>query len=299
MNFQDRVNFYIGKTSNETIKNSHLPYSENNGNKYFICNKSELISKSLKDRDIEPFQSLVNKCQITNKNLYLLVGDIHFDYQIKIFAKTRPSGTYNHILLKCFEKNRHWKDCLYKDELKFEQKINKLIWRGATTGGYFDENGILQTLREANRFSLVEKYYQDMSVDIGFGEILPQFYDSYMRLLKNKMSLQEMCEYKYILSVEGNDKDSGLNWKLRSKSLVVMPKPTITSWLMEETLIPNIHYIEIKNDFSDLIEKIDWCNDNPSVCKNIVYNANLYMEQFENKNIEEKLEEIVIKNYLK
>ena len=34
-----------------------------------------------------------------------------------------------------------------------------------------------------------------------------------------------------------------------------MPRPTITSWLMETTLIPNFHYILLKDDFSDLHSK--------------------------------------------
>ena len=34
------------------------------------------------------------------------------------------------------------------------------------------------------------------------------------------VGLEELLAYKYILSVEGNDKDSGINWKLDSKSLV-------------------------------------------------------------------------------
>ena len=34
-----------------------------------------------------------------------------------------------------------------------------------------------------------------------------------------------------------------------------MHKPKITSWFMEDKLISNYHYIEIKDDFSDLIDK--------------------------------------------
>ena len=106
-----------------------------------------------------------------------------------------------------------------------------------------------------------------------------------------------MLKYKYILSVEGNDKDSGLNWKLKSKSVVFMTKPRFISWLMEDHLTPNIHYIEIKNDFSDLLEKIEWCENNTDKCIEIVNNANNFMKQFENPYIEELIENEIFNIY--
>ena len=104
-------------------------------------------------------------------------------------------------------------------------------------------------------------------------------------------------KYKYILSVEGNDKDSGINWKLNSNSLVLMAKPRVTSWLMETTLIPNYHYVLLKDDFSDLYQKYIWCENNQNKCKKIIQNANLYMKQFKNESIEGKLEIDVLNKY--
>ena len=63
------------------------------------------------------------------------------------------------------------------------------------------------------------------------------------------------------MSIEGNDKDSGLQWKLNSNSVVFMPRPTKISWLMEDTLVPGKHYILIKDDFSDIDEKFKWCEN--------------------------------------
>ena len=91
--------------------------------------------------------------------------------------------------------------------------------------------------------------------------------------------IETVKKYKYIISVEGNDKDSGLNWKLQSNSVIFMPKPKITSWLMEELLIPNVHYIQLKDDFSDLGEKFEWCQGNQNKCKEIIRNANEYIFQ--------------------
>ena len=79
-----------------------------------------------------------------------------------------------------------------------------------------------------------------MQVLVLFIEILKRKYNKYV---KGKCNISKFLQYKYILSIEGNDKDSGLNWKLNSNSLVLMAKPRVTSWLMETKLIPNYHYI--------------------------------------------------------
>ena len=113
------------------------------------------------------------------------------------------------------------------------------------------------------------------------------------------MSIKEQLRYKYLLAVDGNDKASGLNWQLASKSLVMMAKPTKISWLMEDRLIPNVHYIQLKNDFSDLEDKIEWCESHPNDCQQMVNNANSFMSQFYNENMERYIETQVIVRYMK
>lgn len=299
MNIRDRINFYLGNCDNpEITTNIDLPVIKQGNNVYYIYNKTHKICNIIKNNYLYPLDTLINECKIINKNIYILVGDIYIDYKIKAFAKTRPSYTNSHVLLKCLNKPRHWTYFVHDDVLDFKKKLSKVVWRGSSTGADIDKNNHLVNIHEANRLVLVEKYFNNEDVDIGFSRVLPEFHKEYGHLIKNSMSLEEMCRYKYIISVEGNDKDSGLNWKLRSKSVVLMPKPTITSWLMEETLIPNIHYIEIKNDFSDLIDKIQWCNDNQQICQEIVSNANDYMKQFEDTDQELEIEKHIITKLL-
>ena len=78
-----------------------------------------------------------------------------------------------------------------------------------------------------------------------------------------------------------------------------MAKPSVDSWLMESTLIPNYHYILLKDDYSNVLEKVEWCNKNPEKCIQIIKNANQYMRQFENKKIEDLLEKNVLYLYIK
>jgi len=189
---------------------------------------------------------------------------------------------------------------MFDNDIPFQNKVGCALWRGATTG---------QVGRCANRFDLVEKYFDNHNkINIGFsniawgtvdtsGNIIN--YHSYAKWVKGKMSIKEQLRYKYLLAVDGNDKASGLNWQLASKSLVMMAKPTKISWLMEDNLIPNVHYIQLKNDFSDLEEKIEWCESHPNECQQMVNNANHFMSQFYNENMERYIESQVIVRYMK
>ena len=58
-------------------------------------------------------------------------------------------------------------------------------------------------------------------------------------------------------------------------------------------------YIQLKNDFSDLEEKIEWCESHPNDCQQMVNNANSFMSQFYNENMERYIETQVIVRYMK
>jgi hypothetical protein len=108
-----------------------------------------------------------------------------------------------------------------------------------------------------------------------------------------------MYKYKYIVSIEGNDKDSGINWKLASNSVILMKPPTFESWLMESYLQPYVHYVPLNNDFSNLDEIYQWCLNNDDKCKQIIKNANLFMNNFRNLDVEKNLINKIESNYFK
>lgn len=163
-----------------------------------------------------------------------------------------------------------------------------MFWRGATTG---------QPNRKGNRFDLVTAWFnQTDNIDIAFS-IICQNKTEYSKYIRDICQPEDFLKHKYIVSTEGNDKDSGLNWKLNSNSVVFMTRPRITSWLMETTLVPNVHYILLKDDFSDIQIKLDWCNNHTEECLQIIDNAHNYMKQFNNKETEEKIEQDVINKY--
>ena len=46
-------------------------------------------------------------------------------------------------------------------------------------------------------------------------------------------SHEQLMRFKYVLSLEGNDVATDLKWRMAQNSVVVMPRPTKETWLME------------------------------------------------------------------
>jgi len=111
------------------------------------------------------------------------------------------------------------------------------------------------------------------------------------------MQIEEQLKYKFVLSLEGNDVASNLKWIMSSNSLAVMPKPSTESWFMEGTLIPDYHYVLIKDDFSDLQERLEYYINNVDVAQMIIKNANQYTKQFQNEKQERLISLLVLKKY--
>jgi hypothetical protein len=299
MNFEERVNFYLSdkliNSKNINIKDYKYIYTLDD--LINIKNKNNFYSVYEK-----PFINLLIKTNNTKKTFGFTSCDIITKDQQNMvtLCKNRCENNNDSVLLRCLNFERHW--YLYYNKPKdipFENKINKIFWRGTTTGSSEHHLAEKWNPRTVNRFNLIEKWFnKNNKIDIGFSFIHREWLkEKYNKYVKGKCSPEYFLKYKYIISVEGNDKDSGINWKLNSNSLVLMPKPRVTSWLMETTLIPDFHYILLKDDFNDLEEKFNWCNNNENKCKEIIKNANNFMKQFSDNKMEEKLEEAVINKY--
>jgi len=76
-----------------------------------------------------------------------------------------------------------------------------------------------------------------------------------------------------------------------------MPKPRYETWFMEGTLIPDYHFIQIKDDYSDLQEKLVYYNSHLDEALQIIENAHQYIYQFKNKKQEDLISLLVIKRY--
>ena len=307
---ENRVKFYMGDNYNKILKtgisqlkvnnliNKFMSYDDDND--YYSVNLSDLKNydknkrvlgeKKYCDKGyIKPMIKLLEK----NPNKYILYGPgdrYMINWIPGLISKSRNVRDRNTILLK-LNYDRHWKPIkeVKKNDIDWKKKNNKIIWRGVTTG-----------FRNKQRELLIKKYFYNTNrnIDVGITRIVQGQYHM-KKYKKNKMSKKEMLQSKFLISLEGNDVASGLKWQMYSNSVVFMPKPKFESWFMESKLIPNYHYILIRDDLSDLEEKYLWALQNRDKCKQISRNAEKYVKEFLDENKENKIMEKIIKIYMK
>lgn len=207
-----------------------------------------------------------------------LFGDIVHTADYPSFQKSRPisDDNANAVILK-LDKKRHF--LFIKDKIPFASKKNMLIGRG--------------TIVQDHRIRFMEMYFGHPLCDLG----KVNKYGGYPEWIKPKTSLQTHLEYKFILSLEGHDVATNLKWIMSSNSIAVMPKPRYETWYMEGKLIPDFHYIEIKADYSDLPEKLNYYIQHTDKAETIIKNANAYIEQFLDSKKEDLISLLVIEKY--
>lgn len=207
-----------------------------------------------------------------------LFGDIREVPAVPGILKSRPllDDNSNSVLLK-LNKVRHF---IYtRDKKPFESKKNMLVGRGGIT--------------RPHRIKFYEMYFNHPLCNSG----QTNRWGKNDHWIKERLTIDEQLDYKFILCLEGNDVASNLKWVMSSNSLAVMPKPKFETWFMEGTLIPNHHYVMINDDYSDLEERLTHYIHHPEEALTIIRNANEYVAQFRNKKREDVISLLVLEKY--
>jgi len=190
-------------------------------------------------------------------------------------------------------------DSIRPDPVPFERKRNMLLWRGGPSGPGF-HNEYPPELMKPSREDCLKRWCHNPTTqdEIDVGLIKKWKYEHFKQYLKNELEVGQMLEYKYLLSIEGNDVASNLKWMLASNSLILMHQPYVESWFAESLLRPYVHYVPVKDDFSDLYIQKQWCDRNPEKCKKIIERAQAYVRPFRNIEREYYLSFRVLQRYM-
>ncbi|NBB78368.1 MAG: lipopolysaccharide A protein, partial [Verrucomicrobia bacterium] len=116
---------------------------------------------------------------------------------------------------------------------------------------------------------------------------------------KPYLSIPEQLQHKFILSVEGNDVATNLKWIAQSNSLCFMTKPKYESWFMEGTLQAGKHYVQVRDDYADLPDKITYYMNHPDEAETIIRELNCYYKQFNDTRKEQLIGLLVAEKYLR
>lgn len=218
----------------------------------------------------------------TQEHFRYLFGDVIHVPEEPTFVKSRPIGedNINSVVMK-LDKRRHFR--FVKDRLSFSQKKDMLVSR--TT---WAKASLQRTL--LNRMFLNHPMFNVGKTRMEEDEDFPES-------VRGFLTVKQQLEYKFIACIEGNDVASNLKWVMSSNSIAVMPRPCYETWFMEGTLKPDYHYIEVKPDFSDLVEKLEYYMAHPDESQAIIDHAHEYVAQFRDERMERAIQMMVAQKY--
>ena len=244
---------------------------------------------------IKPLEDLYKSNNFKGNKFLVRPGDVFYNIEIPVITKTRPANIDSNNIIINLNYDTHW--CGLKDvdnfDISFEKKNDKIIWRGAS-------NGFCYSTTRPTRLCLAKKYsnHSNKMIDIGFSASHLNNIEDKGLYIKESYTIQEQLKSKFLISVEGGDVATNLKWMLYSNSVVLMPKPTMVSWIMEDKLEEWIHYIPLDNEFNDVEEKYNWCLNNLDKCEEIAMNGKKYIQQFFNKERENLITKIILEKYI-
>ena len=214
-----------------------------------------------------------------HRRLNYLFGDIVFVPDVPTIVKSRPInlGNENSIILK-LDKFRHfnWK----LDPVPFREKKPSAVWRGTP-------------LTEQRR-QFVRTFYNHPLFDIGHSRHLVDDLPP-----KKNLSHSDQKEYKFFVSIEGNDVATNLKWAMASNMLVMSPLPRYETWFMEGRLQPAKHFVLLKDDLSDLEDKVDYYTKHTKEAEEIIRNAHAWIDLFTDPLKESIIATCVLEKYFR
>ena len=300
----------------EIIKNHRIPI---NGARFIYHFKGDACNLNT------PFPLLANSRKIGNTNIILW----------PLLLKTHYLLTgikYDRYLHDEVTKYLH-----APDRLTWNQKEAIFLFRGMNSGNPFPSISYAWNMERESRCKLLLESLRLPDklrhfVDVGFNKTYPDIKTlrqnhKNLRYLENTFSehlreghsiktLQDdiqlvlshvkpsltraqLYRYKYLLCPEGFDCASALSWVMASNSLAVAPPFHYENTVINsKALKPYVHFLPIREDYSDLADVIRWAQDHDDECQNMISNGNEYMQLFTSSYWMEKIQAEILRKLL-
>lgn len=215
----------------------------------------------------------------TDRRVAYRFGDIREVPPQPAVVKSRPIGDHNHnaVLLKLNQVRHYY---FVADQQSYANKRDVVVWRGKCHANL-------------KRTVCVERYAATPGCDIG--DMNPNAVGQ--STWKPYLPIVDQLTCKFILSIEGNDVATNTKWIMASNSLCFMARPRFETWFMEGRLIPGQHYVLLRDDYADLMEKRDHYLSHPHEALAIIANAQRHVSQFRDQRLEHRIGLEVMRRY--
>lgn len=105
---------------------------------------------------------------------------------------------------------------------------------------------------------------------------------------------REQSGYKYIIHVDGHVSAFRLSLEMCMGSTILLVDSPYRIWF-RSMLKPMVHYVPVKKDLSDLVEKIKWCRTNDRECKKIARRAKkFYMTYLQKDGVLDYMQKLIV-----
>lgn len=164
-------------------------------------------------------------------------------------------------------------------ESDWDVKRNVAVFRGSSTGA-----GVTRETNPRLGVSHLSTLHKD-KLDAGItrwnlrprklsGEEFLQTIDIHSLSfgLTNRLSQIEQSRYKYVVHIQGHVSAFRLSTELSMNCVLLIVESEWKLWY-QHLLVPYRHFVPVKSDLSDLMQRIDWCRENDGLCRQIALDA--------------------------
>ena len=258
---------------------------------FYLNHKDQVLIKKIHNTYYDPFVDVVGnqklddiwqKCNLGNLFSFSTVKDyldIPFPTPDDISRVLNIYTPDNDNSGKC--QNNYLSDKLH---ISWEDKKSIAFFRGRSTGcgndinsntriklAYLDSQWSTNKILDAKLVDWVYRLKKSEK-DAEFNKINIRKLESKGIKLGNRVLLNEVYKYKYLINVDGNVAAYRLGFLLGTGSVILIVDGKYKLWF-QKWLVEGVHYIGIKEDLSDLKEKIEWCIHHDDECKKIADNS--------------------------
>lgn len=188
------------------------------------------------------------------------------EQQAPLLISAKIRGTPYAVLVPDFRSIGHWWISDIKhvksrmDQFPWDKKKEFAIWRGTCNR---------EERLNLCRLSILYPQYLDAKFNLPMDN--PQLEKE--GLMGETVPWESFLECKYLPYVDGYMTAApALQWRLLSNSVTFKPETDEIQWF-SRVLEPYVHYVPLKTDLSDLIEKFDWAKLHDSECRQIAYES--------------------------
>lgn len=168
-------------------------------------------------------------------------------------------------------------------KFRWENKIAKAFWRGATTGGVFSDDNWDQFPRtQLALHSLESPDFLDAKItkvcQVAPGSRVHEILLEH-GLMGQSVTIEDHLQYRYLVDVDGNGMTVPRSyWILLSDSLLIKQQSDWVLWY-SRGLVPYVNYVPFTDPADDLDEVIEWAREHDDEARRIALEGRRFAKE--------------------